>query len=70
MLARAGLELLRAESYTHYARLSYIITAAMRVFPEVLSTLLRPLMWLVPPKLMVPVALGDIKLYVARKTTK
>ena len=70
MLARAGLELLRAESYTHYARLSYVITGAMRVLPEALGTLLRPLMRLAPPRLMVPVALGDIKLYVARKTAK
>jgi hypothetical protein len=31
------LELLRAESYTHYARLSYVITGAMRVLPEALG---------------------------------
>ena len=70
MLERAGLELLRAESYTHYARLSYVITGAMRVLPEALGRLLRPLMRLAPARLMAPVALGDIKLYVARKTAK
>jgi len=70
MLARAGLELLQAEPYTHYARLSYVITGAMRVLPRALGRLLQPLTRLVPSRLMVPVALGDIKLYVARKSAK
>jgi SAM-dependent methyltransferase len=70
MLERAGLELLQAEPYTHYARLSYVITGAMRVLPRALGRLLQPLTRLVPSRLMVPVALGDIKLYVARKSAK
>jgi len=68
MLARAGLELLRTESYTHYARLSYLITGAMRVLPQAIGRLLRPLTRLVPSGVLVPVALGDVKLYIARKT--
>jgi SAM-dependent methyltransferase len=61
MLARAGLELVRAEPYTHYARVSYAIAGASRMLPRVLERPLAAATRLIPDHLMLPVALGDIK---------
>jgi dolichol-phosphate mannosyltransferase len=67
MLGRAGLELVRVEPYTHYARLEYAVGGALRMMPRVLGRPLASAARLIPKKLVIPVALGDIKLYVARK---
>jgi SAM-dependent methyltransferase len=68
MLSRAGLELVRAKPYTHYARLRYAVAGALRLLPRVLERPLAAATLLIPHKLMMPVTLGDIKFYVARKT--
>jgi dolichol-phosphate mannosyltransferase len=70
MAARAGLELVRAEPYTHYARVGYAVAGASRMLPRVLERPLAAVARLIPPNLMLPVALGDIKLYVARKVSR
>ena len=68
LLARAGLELLRAEPYAHYAHLRYALRSVSRMLPRPLVRTFNALTRLVPSNLMLPVAFGDIKLYVARKT--
>jgi dolichol-phosphate mannosyltransferase len=70
MLARAGLELVRAEPYTHYARVGYAVGAALRILPRVVERPLAAAVRLIPQHLMLRVALGDIKLYVARKRSE
>ena len=70
MAGRAGLELVRAEPYTHYARVGYAVAGASRMLPRVLARPLAAAARLIPPNLMLPVSLGDIKLYVARKVSR
>jgi dolichol-phosphate mannosyltransferase len=70
LLTRAGLELVRVEPYTHYARVRYAVSGALRLFPRVLERPLAAATRLIPQKLMVPVTLGDIKVYVARKISE
>ena len=67
MLGRAGFQLVRVEPYTHYARLRYALRGALRILPRVLERPLAAGARLIPQELMFPVALGDIKVYVARK---
>jgi 2-polyprenyl-3-methyl-5-hydroxy-6-metoxy-1,4-benzoquinol methylase len=69
MVARAGLELVRTKPYTHYARVSYAVAGASRMLPRALERPLAAAARLIPRNLMIPVALGDIKLYVARKVS-
>ncbi len=46
---------------------SYAIKGASRILPGLLGRPVSQLSRLFPSKLMLPVAFGDIKLYVARK---
>jgi dolichol-phosphate mannosyltransferase len=67
MLGRAGLELIRATPYTHYARIGYVVMGALRMLPPTLERPLAAAARLIPKRWMIPVALGDIKLYIVRK---
>jgi dolichol-phosphate mannosyltransferase len=70
MLCRAGFRLVRAEPYTHYARLRYALRGALRILPPVLERPLAAAVRLIPQQMMVPVAFGDVKVYVAQKLPK
>jgi dolichol-phosphate mannosyltransferase len=67
LVSRAGMELLRAESYAHYAKVGYALRGAARMLPRPLERPLAALTRMIPDSLMLPVTFGDIKLYVARK---
>jgi dolichol-phosphate mannosyltransferase len=62
----AGFEMLCTESYCHYASLRYIYQKFCAVFPSGISRFLLMGSRLVPTW-VVPVTLGDIKLYVGKK---
>jgi len=64
---RAGYSLVHVEKYRHYAMVRYIWKKAIAILPEPLARLLRPLEWILPPRLVVPVSFGDIKLFIVRK---
>ena len=68
LLSRAGLELIRAESYTHYARVGYALRGVGRILPKPMERALNAFAQVLPAKLMLPITFGDIKLYIARKT--
>jgi dolichol-phosphate mannosyltransferase len=67
LLSRAGLDLIRLESYTHYARVAYALRGVARLLPKWMEEPLNALTHIFPAKLMLPIAFGDIKLYVAEK---
>lgn len=68
MLARSGFELVAMEPYAHVARLRYALNGASRMLPSLLGAFLSAASRLVPRDLMLPIAFGDIKVYVARRT--
>lgn len=67
ILRRAGFELIAAQPYTHYAWARYIIEGGARILPSWLDRPVFAISRLVPARLAIPVAFGDIKFYVARK---
>lgn len=67
VLARAGFELLHAEPYVHYARVRHVLNGGLRVLPALLRRPFGVLAGLVPARWTLPVALGDIQMFVARK---
>lgn len=67
VLHRSGFELVAVETYWHYARMQYAINGLGKAMPRVLSIPLSGFARLIPSNWIIPVALGDIKLYVARK---
>jgi SAM-dependent methyltransferase len=67
VLGRAGFELVTTEPYVHYSKVGYALNGLTRVLPALLAWPMKRLAGLVPDKWMVPVAFGDIRLYVARK---
>jgi hypothetical protein len=67
VLRRAGFELLESEPYTHYAKVSYALQGIARILPSFLSPPINAFAKILPKGLMVPVAFGDIRMYVARK---
>jgi dolichol-phosphate mannosyltransferase len=67
LLSRAGLDLIRVESYTHYARVAYAVRGVARLLPKWMEGPLNGLAHIFPAKLMLPITFGDIKLYIARK---
>ena len=66
-LKSAGFEFIASEPYTHYARVRYVLTGGIRILPKRVAELISPLTQVIPQKWIVPVTLGDIRLYVARK---
>jgi glycosyltransferase involved in cell wall biosynthesis/2-polyprenyl-3-methyl-5-hydroxy-6-metoxy-1,4-benzoquinol methylase len=66
MLAKEGLELIHTESYRHYASLKYIYKKFIYSLPSLWHKTLSKLGVLVP-EIILPVTLGDIKLFIARK---
>lgn len=68
MLHTAGFELLHMESYRHYASLQYIYRKIFSSFSGDASGV-PPGTKLVPP-IILPVSMGDVRLYVARKAIK
>ena len=67
LLDKAGFDLVQCKPYVHYASLRHIYKGGLRVMPGFLQRVLSLFTSLVPQKLLVPVALGDIKLFIARK---
>lgn len=67
IFARCGIELVETRPYTHYARPSYILERGFEGFPGIIRGPMKGLAKLLPNGLMVPVALGDVKLFVGRK---
>jgi cyclopropane fatty-acyl-phospholipid synthase-like methyltransferase len=66
MFQSAGFDVLRVEPYRHYASLRYMFRKLWGALPgastQVLASINR-----VIPNFIVPVSLGDVKLYVGRK---
>jgi SAM-dependent methyltransferase len=67
LLSRGGLDLVRAESYTHYARIAYALRGVARILPRSMERALTAFAQILSAKLMLPITFGDIKLYIARK---
>jgi dolichol-phosphate mannosyltransferase len=66
-LNRAGFELLHSEPYLHYARARHVLGGGLRLLPAFLRGPVSALVKLVPAGWTVPVAFGDIQLFIARK---
>lgn len=66
MLEEAGFELLDIKPYRHYASIKYAYRKVCYALPKVIS---KPLLILdfLAPNIMIPVTLGDIKMFIARK---
>lgn len=67
LLYRNGFALVAAEPYVHYARLGYALDGLAASLPRPLDSGIRTVGKFMPRDLEIRVALGDIKLYVARK---
>jgi SAM-dependent methyltransferase len=67
LLDREGLDLIRTESYVHYARIRHIFNGGLRTLPGFLRKSVSYLAALIPERATIPVSFGDIKLFVARK---
>lgn len=67
LLSRAGFELLRAETYVHYAFVKYALRSAARSIPTSIGNLANKLIALIPTRAIVPVGFGDVKVYIAYK---
>lgn len=65
MFRAAGFEVLRVEPYRHYASLRYIYRKLCGVVPSAGNFLAGGAKLV--PQLIVPVSLGDVKVYVGRK---
>lgn len=63
----AGYEAVEVSRYTHFASLRYICKKAAAIMPRPLCGLLHLVSRSVPAAIVVPVSLGDIKLFIARK---
>jgi SAM-dependent methyltransferase len=63
----AGLEIVCAHPYVHFARLRYFISGASRALPTYLSKPIGLLANLIPNSFVIPVSFGDIKMYVLKK---
>jgi 2-polyprenyl-3-methyl-5-hydroxy-6-metoxy-1,4-benzoquinol methylase len=66
MLREAGFEVLRVESYRHYVSLRYIYKKICTYLPGRVKTVFLTGSRLIP-EWIIPVTLGDIKLYVGKK---
>jgi dolichol-phosphate mannosyltransferase len=66
MFGEAGFEVVCAEPYRHYASLRYVYRKLCAVLPEQAGKILLKAVKLVP-EIVIPVTLGDIKLYVGKK---
>lgn len=66
MLAETGFEVVCVEPYRHYISLRYAYRKLCAVCPEQIGKILVKIAKLAP-KVIIPVTLGDVKLYVARK---
>ena len=66
MMSDAGFELLCVEPYSHYASLRYIFRKFAAACPRRIGTQLAKAELLVP-NLILPVTLGDVRLYVGKK---
>jgi glycosyltransferase involved in cell wall biosynthesis/2-polyprenyl-3-methyl-5-hydroxy-6-metoxy-1,4-benzoquinol methylase len=66
MLARQGLELIHTDSYRHYASLKYMYKKFIYSLPSSWHKTLFKLGFAIP-EIILPVTLGDIKLFIARK---
>lgn len=67
LLANAGFELVHCAPYVHYASLRHLYRGGLRLLPAFLQRLGERLIGIVPQNVVIPVAFGDIKLFVARK---
>ena len=67
MLSHHGLELLDVLPHRHYARVAYALRGLAPSLPRPAAALLRGMAGIVPSRILVPVSLGDIKLFIARK---
>jgi len=67
LLSRAGFDLVRAETYVHYAFVKYALRSAVRSLPAPVGRLANKLIALIPTRAIVPVGLGDVKVYIAGK---
>ena len=66
MLFSSGFEVVKVEGYRHYASLPYAYEKFHSAFSGSTKTILKSLSFLVP-NIIVPICLGDIKLYICRK---
>jgi len=67
LLSRAGFDLVRAETYVHYAFVKYALRSAVRSLPAPVGRLANKLIALIPTRAIVPVGFGDVKVYIAGK---
>ena len=67
MLYECGFEILQVGNHVHYARLSYIVSACTNIAPSLLHGFIRSIAKVFPRSAIIPVALGDVRMYVCRK---
>jgi dolichol-phosphate mannosyltransferase len=67
MLYECGFEILQVGNHVHYARLSYIVSACTNIAPSLLHGFIRSIAKVFPKSAIIPVALGDVRMYVCRK---
>ena len=66
MLNRQGMELIHVDGYRHYASLSYLFKKLIHFLPNFFHPVLLRIAGSIP-EVIVPVTLGDVKLFIARK---
>jgi len=66
MLNRRGMELIHIAGYRHYASLRYLFIKFTHTLPNFLYAFLSKIAPLIP-EVIIPVTLGDVKLFIARK---
>lgn len=66
-LDEAGFDTIQTMPYRHYASLRYIWKKGVAILPSSISWLLKPLEYIFPTWLILPISFGDIKMFIAKK---
>jgi len=67
LLKKAGFNMLRTEKYIHYVSIHYLAGKLIAILPDWLEKPLKIARSFMPQKIMIPISLGDIKLYICKK---
>ncbi len=70
VLRRAGFSLTEALPYHHYASVRYATTKVAALLPPGLSNIAAAAAKLIPKRIVLPIYLGDVKLYIAKPMDK
>jgi len=67
LLNKAGFKILKSEKYIHYVSIHYLVGKIIAILPDWLEKTLSFARSAILQKIMIPISLGDIKLYICEK---